>query len=86
MEDTGLTTEQVLQSVRSPAGAILRHHGRVIARIEPADEIDLEDELWMRQPEQIARGEEAREEFRQGKTRPHEEVWREILGDDSEPG
>ena len=83
LDDSGLTTEQVLESVQSADGAILRRSGQVVARLEPADNDDLEDELWARAPEQIQRGQEARERFRRGESIPHDQVRRE-LGLDSD--
>ncbi len=60
LDKGGLTAEQVHDSIQSPEGAILREGGRVIARLEPADEIDLDDETWAHDPEQVTRGAAAR--------------------------
>jgi hypothetical protein len=78
LNDSGLTLQQVLDSVSRPTGAILRRGGRVIARIEPADDIDLEDEAWAHAPEQVARGQAARERFARGEGIPHEQLKREL--------
>ncbi len=80
LNDEGLTTQQVLDSIQSPEGAILRQGGRVIARLERADEIDLEDEQWAHAPEQVARGDAARKRFEQGQSLAHEDVKRQISG------
>jgi len=82
LDEDGLTTQQVLDSLQSCEGAILRQKGRVIARIEPADETDFEDETWAHAPAQVARGEEARRRFQQGQSLSHEDLKRE-LGTDS---
>lgn len=78
IDDSGLSTEQLLESVSCPEGAIVRRGGRVVARIEPADDEDLEEELWLRQPEQVERGQQARDEYKRGETIPHEQVCREL--------
>jgi hypothetical protein len=78
LDERGLTAEQVVESVRACEGAILRRAGKVIARIEPADEIDLDDELWARAPEQIARGEAARQRFESGTSVSHGQLKRAI--------
>src|SRR5512139_512030 len=68
LSENGLTAEQVRDSIQSPGGAIVREAGRVIARIEPADETDLDNELWAHDPGQIARGAAARQRFEQGQS------------------
>ena len=78
LNEGGLTAEQVRDSIQSPQGAILRKGGRVIARIEPADEIDLDDEIWAHDPQQVARGAAARQRFEQGKTCAHEDLKEEL--------
>ena len=83
--ESGLSAQQLLESIQSPDGVILRHNGRVIARLQPADDIDLEDEIWARQPEQIERGRRAREEYRKGETISHEQLCAE-LGIDVQKG
>ena len=86
LNEGGLTTQQVLDLVRLPEGAILRREGKVIARLEPADEIDLDDDQWAHAPEQIARGEAARRRFEEGRSLSHEDVKRELDAGPSEPG
>ena len=78
LNDDGLTLQQVIDSVKSPEGAILRQKGKVIARLEPADELDLDDDAWSHAPEQITRGQAARERFGQGQAVPHDQVKREL--------
>ena len=78
LNEGGLTAEQVRDSIQSPEGAILREKGRVIARIEPADEIDLDDELWAHDPEQVARGAAARQRFEQGQSYVHEDLKQQL--------
>jgi hypothetical protein len=50
----------------------------VIARIEPADETDLDDEMWAHHPEQVARGTTARQRFERGQSIPHETLKRQL--------
>jgi hypothetical protein len=78
LNEKGLTAEQVRDSVQSPEGAILREGGRVIARIEPADEIDLDDEMWAHGPEQVARGAAARQRFEKGESITHENLKQQL--------
>ncbi|HSW46559.1 MAG TPA: hypothetical protein VLM89_13410 [Phycisphaerae bacterium] len=74
LKEGGLTAEQVRDSIQSPDGAILREGGRVIARIQPADEIDLDDEIWAHDAEQVARGAAARQRFEQGQSCAHDDL------------
>ncbi len=84
LEDAGLTIEQVRNAVNDPAGAALRVNGHVIARLEPADDLDVESEDWARQPEQVARGDAARQRLANGQARTHDQVMRELgLADES---
>lgn len=78
LDEHGLTMQQVLESIGSPEGAVLRRDGQVIARLEAADEIDLEDEIWARAPEQVARGQAARQRLHGGETLSHDEIKREL--------
>ncbi len=78
LDDAGLTLQQVLDSGRWPNGAILRSGGRVVARLEKADELDLEDEVWAHQPEQVARGERARARLANNEGMAHDEVKRQL--------
>jgi hypothetical protein len=78
LSEKGLTAEQVRDSIQSPEGAIVREAGRVIARIEPADETDLDDETWAHEPEQIARGAAARERFERGESVAHEDLEQQL--------
>ncbi len=78
-----LTAEQVHDSIQLPEGAILREGGRVVARREPADEVDLEDEWWAHDPEQVIRGVAARHRFKQGQFLAHEDV-KQRLGRESD--
>ena len=55
LDENGLSPRQLMDSLDSPEGAMLRQNGHIIARIKPAEDADLEDELWTRQPEQIER-------------------------------
>ena len=86
LDEGGLTKQQVLDSIRSPEGAILRRDGKVIARLEPADEIDLEDDQWAHAPEQVARGEAARRRFQERASVSHDDVKRQLGGDESGSG
>ena len=72
--DEGLTVQQLLDLANVSAGVILRRGGAVIARLEPADELDLEDELWAHAPEQVARGKAARARAAGGQAIDHDEV------------
>jgi hypothetical protein len=81
LDKGGLTAEQVHDSLQSPEGAILREGGRVIARLEPADEIDLEDELWAHDPAQAVRGADARQRFEQGQSCAHEDLKQQLRRD-----
>ena len=76
--DGGLSAQEVLNSIASPEGVILRRDGRVIARLEPADELDLDDEVWSHAPEQVERGKAARRRFETGASISHEEVKRQV--------
>lgn len=78
LSEEGLTAKQVHDSIRSPEGAILREGGRVIARIEPADETDLDDEKWAHEPEQVARGAAARQRFEKGESITHESLKQQL--------
>ena len=78
LEDDGLTLREVIQSIKQPAGVFLRRKGTVIARLEPVDELDLDDEIWAHAPKQIARGRAARRRFDQGLGIPLEEVRRRL--------
>lgn len=78
LDDEGLSLQQVIQSLKRPTGVLLRRKGTVIARLEPADELDLDDEIWARAPKQLARGRAARKRFEQGLGIPHEEVKRRL--------
>lgn len=74
LDDRGLTTAQILEFLQLPGGAVLRQHGRVIGRLDTMDHIDLEDELWAHQPEQVARGQAARARFDRDEGLPHDEL------------
>ena len=78
LSEEGLTAEQVRDSIQSPEGAIVREGGRVIARIEPADETDLDDETWAHDPEQVTRGTAARQRFEQGQSCAHEDLKKQL--------
>ncbi len=84
LTEGGLTAEQVHDSIQSAEGAILCEGGRVIARIEPADEIDLEDEIWAHDPRQVARGAAARQRFEQGQSCDHEDLKRQMQDEHEE--
>jgi hypothetical protein len=84
LSEKGLTAEQVHDSIRSPEGAIVRESGRVIARIEPADETDLEDEMWAHEPEQVARGAAARQRFEKGQSCAHEDLTQQLKRESGE--
>ncbi len=84
LNEKGLTAEQVHDSIRSPEGAILREGGRVIARIEPADETDLDDEKWAHAPEQVARGTAARQRFEKGQSCTHEDLTEQLKRESGE--
>ena len=84
LDEGGLTAEQLHDSIRSPEGALLREEGRVIARLEPADEIDLEDEIWAHDPEQVARGTAARQRLEQGESLAHEDVKQQLRRESDE--
>jgi hypothetical protein len=79
LNEGGLTAKQVRDVIQSPEGAILRENGQVIARIEPADEIDLDDEIWAHDSEQVARGAAARQRFEQGQSRAHEDLKKQLM-------
>ena len=78
IDENGLTAEQVVSSVTAPDGAILRRNGRVIARLEPADQIDLDDETWAHTPEQVARGNAARKRFEGGRSTSHNQLKQDL--------
>ncbi len=78
LDAKGLTPTQIMRLVRRGGGALLRSGGRVIGRISPADDLDLEDEVWAHQPEQVARGAAARRRFAAGKGVSHAEVKRRL--------
>ena len=78
IDDSGLSVSDVLESIRSPDGAILRRGGRVIAQLFAADETDLEDEKWAHAPEQLARGDAARERRGKRQTQSHDDVKRDL--------
>lgn len=78
VNESGLTPEQVLESVRNPEGAILRREGKVIGRIEPADEIDLEDEVWVHATEQVERGLAARRRSEAGESISHDKLKQQL--------
>lgn len=78
LDDAGLTLKQVLRSLATPRGAILRRGGRVVGRIAAIDEVDLEDEAWVRKPRQIERFAAARRRFEEGLGVPLEAVERRL--------
>ena len=81
LDENGLSVDQVIDSIRSSEGALLRRDGRVIARLQAADDIDLDDELWAHEPEQLARGDAARQRLRRGESTAHDEVKRQLPDD-----
>ena len=78
IDDEELSLRQLIQSVKRSSGVFLRRKGTVIARLEPADELDLEDDAWARAPQQVARGRAARKRFEEGRGIPLEEVKRRL--------
>lgn len=78
LDDEGLSLQQVLECIETPAGAVLRRKGHVIARLEPADDVDIEDLKWAERPEQARRGQEARERFARGEGTSHDELRKEL--------
>jgi len=54
------TVDELFDAVQRGPIAILRRAGKVVVRLDAADEIDLDDELGSQAPEQLKRGMAAR--------------------------
>ena len=70
--------ESVLPAV-GEEGVVLTKNGRAVLHIEPFTDDDLDDWLFEHDPATIARAERARQQIREGKGIPHDEV-RKRLG------
>lgn len=81
VSDDGLSPEQLSESLRSPDTIFLRRNGQVVARLDAADQIDVDDEVWAHQPEQVERGRRGMDEYARRATTAHDQVKREILGE-----
>lgn len=78
IDENGLTPEQVMDCVTGSGGAMIRRDGHIVAKIEPADDVDLDDDAWAHAAEQVVRGDAARDRYGRGEVVSHDELKRRL--------
>lgn len=78
IDERRLSLQQTVHLLSGSSQVLLRKNGHVIARLEPADDIDAGDEAWAHAPAQVRRGLKARMRCRQHDGIPHAEVKKEL--------
>ncbi len=80
LDANNLSLDEVVASLTGDDEVYLSRGGHIVARIDAADDDDLESELWAQQPEQIQQGIEARKEQAEGRTIDLPSLRRKLFG------